>query len=373
MSRVDARIVLAQRGIDLEFTVAEGEVVAVLGPNGVGKSTVMHTIAGLVRPDRGHVHIGADVVTDVQAGVFVPAHRRGVALLAQQPMLFPHLSVAANVAYAPRCRGLSRAQARDHARHWLDAVDAGSLARRRPAQLSGGQAQRVALARALAAEPRVLLLDEPFAALDVGAAASLRRTVRDVLRSEARSAVIVTHDVLDALAIADTAVVIENGRIVEHGGVRSVLTTPRSDFAASIAGMNLVSGVTGAAGTLRTAWGLELAGTGDVESGTAAVALFSPAAVAVHVEPPRASPRNVVAITVADVVQRGHAVRVRGADLPDGSPGLAADVTPAAVLDLRIEPGRQVFFVVKAQEVGLHPAPHRMAAGAAPDPDGDRR
>lgn len=363
MSDVQARIVLAQRGIDLAVAVADGEVVAVFGPNGAGKSTVLQAIAGLVRPDSGHILIGDDAVTDVQADVFVPAHRRGVALMAQRPLLFPHLSVAANVAYASRCRGLSRRAAREHARLWLAAVDAESLAERRPAHLSGGQAQRVALARALAAEPRVLLLDEPFAALDVGAAAALRRTVRDQLRQEGRTALIVTHDVLDALALADTAVVIEGGRVVEQGPVRTVLTAPRSDFAAGIAGMNLVSGVAGA-GTLRTSWGLELAGTGDVETGAAAVALFSPAAVAVHTDSPRASPRNVIPTTIADVVVRGDAVRIRGADLPDGSPGLAADVTPAAVLDLGLEPGLDVFFVVKAQEIGLHPAPHRTPRAA---------
>ena len=367
MSGVSARIALVQRGIDLEVSAAEGEAVAVLGPNGVGKSTVLQAIAGLVRPDSGRVQIGDVVVTDVQTGVFVPAHRRGVALLAQRPLLFPHLSVVANVAYAPRCRGLSRRAANERARQWLDAVDAGHLAERRPSQLSGGQAQRVALARALAAEPRVLLLDEPFAALDVGAAAALRATVRDLLRRESRTALIVTHDVLDALAIADVAVVIEGGRVVEQGPVRSVLTAPRSDFAAGIAGMNLVSGIAGP-GTLHTAWGLELAGTGDVAAGTAAVALFSPAAVAVHTESPRASPRNVIPTTIADVVLRGDAIRIRGADLPDGSLGLAADVTPAAVLDLGLEPGRDVFFVVKAQEVGLHAAPHRTPRTAPGGP-----
>lgn len=368
MTGVHARIVLTQRGIDLEITVADGESVAVLGPNGTGKSTVMQAIAGLVRPDSGRVRIGDDTVTDVAAGVFVPAHRRGVALLAQRPLLFPHLSVAANVAYAPRCRGLSRRAANERAHRWLDAVDAGHLAARRPAHLSGGQAQRVALARALAAEPRVLLLDEPFSALDVGAAAELRRAVRDLLQRESRTALIVTHDVLDALAIADTAVVIEGGRVVEQGPVRSVLTAPRSDFAAGIAGMNLVSGIAGVA-TLRTSWGLELAGTGDVEQGATAVALFSPAAVAVHTEPPRASPRNVIPTTIADVMLRGDAIRIRGADLPDGTPGLAADVTPAAVLDLGLEAGRDVFFVVKAQEVGLHPAPHRTSRAAPRERD----
>lgn len=359
MSGLHTAARLGQRGLDVEISVDDGEVLAVLGPNGVGKSTLLQIIAGLTAPDTGRVVIGDDVVTDTRTGTFVPAHARGVALLAQRPMLFPHLRVDANVAYAPRCRGLSRSAARARARHWLDAVGAGDLAGRRPAQLSGGQAQRVAVARALAAEPRVLLLDEPFAALDVTAAPALRRLVRDLLREQSRTAVIVTHEVLDALAIADTAVVLENGRIAERGPVRTVLSTPRSDFGARIAGVNLVSGVISAPGLLRTPWGAVLSGAGDAERGGAAVALFRPNAVAVHLEPPHGSPRNVLAVTIADIDVRGPVVRVRGADLPDGTPGLAADVTAAAAVDLGLEPGRTVYFAVKAQEVSLHPAPHR--------------
>ena len=356
MSGVHVAARLRQRGLDVDISVEDGQVLAVLGPNGVGKSTLLQIVAGLVRPDSGRVQIGADVVTDTHTGAFVPAHSRGVALLAQQAMLFPHLSVGANVAYAPRCRGLSRAAAREQARHWLDAVGAGDLAGRRPAQLSGGQAQRVAVARALAAEPRVLLLDEPFAALDVTAAPALRRLLRDLLRERSRTAIIVTHDMLDALAVADTAVVLEGGRVAERGPVRSVLSTPRSDFGARIAGVNLVSGVVSARGSLRTEWGAEISGAGDVEPGVAAVALFRPSSVAVHLEPPHGSPRNVLAVTLADIDVHGPVVRVRGAELPDGAPGLAADVTAASAVDLGLEPGRTVYFAIKAQEVGLHPA-----------------
>lgn len=356
MSSVRVRARLVERGVDFDVTVDDGEVLAVLGPNGVGKSTLLSMIAGLVRPDEGRVELGGTAVTDTGSGTFVPAHARGVAMLSQQAMLFPHMTVAANVAYAPRCKGQSRNEARAVARRWLDAVDATDLADRRPAQLSGGQAQRVALARALAAEPRVLLLDEPMAALDVTAAPVLRRLLRDVLRAQGRTAIIVTHDLLDALAIADKVIVIEDGRVVESGPSRTVLTAPRSTFAARIAGVNLIGGIATAPGVIRTEWGSDISGTGDLTPGTPAIALFQPSAVAVHLDSPHGSPRNVIAVTIGEVDIHGAVARVRGVDQPDGGTGLAADVTAAAVADLDLVPGQPVYFAVKAQEVQLHPA-----------------
>lgn len=356
MSAVRVRATLPRRGVDLDVTVGDGEVLAVLGPNGAGKSTLLLMIAGLLRPESGRIELGGTVVTDSAAGIFVPPHQRHAAMLTQQALLFPHLTVEANVAYAPRCRGRSRRQARAAARHWLDAVDAGPLADRRPAELSGGQAQRVAVARALAAEPQVLLLDEPMAALDVTAAPALRRLLRAVLRDAGRTAVIVTHDLLDTLAIADTVAVIDNGRVVESGPVRSVLTAPRSDFAARLAGVNLTPGVVTAPGVVRTPWGTHVHGVGDVATGADAIALFRPAAVAVHLQPPHGSPRNVIAVTIAEVDLHGAVVRIRGTAQPDGGTGLAADITASAAADLDVEPGKTVYFVVKAQEVQLHPA-----------------
>lgn len=350
--RVNARVL--QRGTEFDVALDDGQVLAVLGPNGAGKSTLLHMIAGLLRPDRGRIEVGGTVVFEHSTGTFVPAHARGVAMLTQQARLFPHLSVAANVAYAPRCAGQSRSAARASAQHWLAAVDAAELADRRPRQLSGGQAQRVAVARALAASPRVLLLDEPMAALDVASAPPLRRLLRTVLRT--RTAVIVTHDPLDALAMADAVAVVEAGRIVETGPAREVLTKPRSDFGARIAGLNLVAGVVGGRGLLRTPWGVDLYGSGDVEPQAAGVALFRPAAVAVHLDQPHGSPRNVFEVTIADLEVHGSTVRVRGADQPDGSTGVAADITTTAATDLGLEPGKVVHFAVKAQEVEIHAA-----------------
>ncbi len=351
--RVQAR--MAQRGIDFDVTVDDGEVLAVLGPNGVGKSTLLLLIAGLLRPDDGRISLGQTVVTDTATGTFVPAHARGIVMLSQQALLFPHLSAAANVAYAPRCKGLSRSAARATAQRWLDAVGAGDLAERKPDQLSGGQAQRVALARALAAEPQLLLLDEPMAALDVTAAPALRRLLREILREAGRTAIIVTHDLLDALAVADKVIVVDDGRVVESGPVRDVLTAPRSDFAARIAGVNLMPGVVSAPGILQTGWGTDVSGIGDLAVGSMAVALFRPAVVAVHLDPPHASPRNVIAVTIAELDIHGTTVRVRGLEQPDGGTGLAADITAAPLISSNTSPTREVVRPMLASVSGSIP------------------
>ena len=247
MTGMHLRAVIDDRGLDIEFSIAAGEVLAVLGPNGSGKSTTMHVIAGLVRPDTGLVRLGDRVLTDTAAGVFVPTYARRVGLLLQGALLFPHLNVAANVAFAPRSGHSKRPrrEARATAAHWLAQVDAGDLADRMPRQLSGGQAQRVALARALAADPDVLLLDEPLAGLDVSTASAMRKLLRDKLSRDGRSAVLITHDLLDVLTLADRVLILESGKIVETGSAASVLAAPRSRFGARFAGVNLVSGTAG--------------------------------------------------------------------------------------------------------------------------------
>ena len=359
MSELRLRAVVADRGVDLEFSVAAGEVVAILGPNGAGKSTALHVIAGLLRPDDGLVHLGNKVLTDTAAATFVPAHARRVGLLLQDPLLFPHLSVAANVAFAPRSRGRSRRVARQVAAHWLQQVDAVDLTDRWPRQLSGGQAQRVALARALAAEPDVMLLDEPLAGLDVAAAAAIRKLLRGVLAGNGRSALMVTHDLLDVLTLADRVLVLESGHIVESGPAATVLAAPHSYFAARLAGVNVVSGALDDGGVVRTNWGARWYGRPAVdtppERGQPTIAVFAPAAVAVYRDSPHGSPRNTVAVTVAEIDTRGPAIRIRADQQPDGAPGLAADITTDAAAELQLTPGEQVYFSVKAQEITLHP------------------
>ncbi|RDH79078.1 ATP-binding cassette domain-containing protein [Mycolicibacterium moriokaense] len=359
MTDVHVRAVVGDRGIDVGFDVAAGEVLAILGPNGAGKSTALHVIAGLVRPDAGRVQLGDHVLTDTESGVFVPTHARRVGLLLQDALLFPHLDVAANVAFAPRSghRRQPRRQARATALHWLGQVDAADLADRMPRQLSGGQAQRVALARALAAEPDVLLLDEPLAGLDVSTATAMRKLLREKLTRDDRSAVLITHDVIDVLTLADQVLVLESGAVAETGSVASVLAAPRSHFGARFAGLNLVSGVAGPAGALTTGWGITWHGTfaPDVVAGRPAVAVFPPAAVAVYRDKPHGSPRNTIEVTVAELDNRGPALRVRADEQPDGAPGLAADITAESAAELRVTPGERVHFSVKAQEVAVHP------------------
>jgi molybdate transport system ATP-binding protein len=352
MTDVLLRAVVESRGVDIEFGVAAGEVLAVPGPNGAGKSTALHVIAGLLRPDNGVVRVGDRVLTDTATGIQVSTHHRRVGLLMQDPLLFPHLSVAANVAFAPR-------SSRAAAAHWLAEVDAADLADRMPRQLSGGQAQRVALARALAAEPDVLLLDEPLAGLDVAAATAMRKVLRRVLARDGRSAVLITHELLDVLTLADRVLVLESGRVAETGSAAAVLATPRSRFGARFAGVNLVSGAADADGALTTQWGTVWHGTPgpDVVSGEPAVAVFNPAAVAVYRDMPHGSPRNTVEVSVAELDSRGPAIRVRADEQPDGAAGLAADITTESAAELRLAPGDHVYFSVKAQEVTVHPSP----------------
>jgi molybdate transport system ATP-binding protein len=352
--------------LDVSLSVARGEIVAVLGPNGAGKSTLLGVLAGLFRPDDGRVRLGERVLTDTERGVQVPTHRRGVGLLAQQALLFPHLSVLANVAFGPRCQGAGRAVALRRAEHWLTEVDAAALRRRRPGQLSGGQAQRVALARALAGEPELLLLDEPLAALDIDSAPALRALLRRVVRASGRTALLVTHDVLDALVLADRVVVLTDGAVVEDGSTRDVLTRPRSPFAARIAGLNLVPGTSGPGG-LRTEDGATLSGMRPeppLPDGEPAVAVFAPSSVAVFLHRPVGSPRNVLPVRLAGLEPRGETTRLRAAPAPGGAhwtDGLAADITPAAATDLAADataltPGALLWFAVKAAEVHIHPA-----------------
>ncbi|MQA07329.1 MAG: ATP-binding cassette domain-containing protein [Pseudonocardiaceae bacterium] len=346
--------------LDVRLSAAEGEVLAILGPNGSGKSTVLGCLAGLLRARRARITLGDRVLADERD--HVPPHDRGIGLLAQQPLLFPHLSAAHNVAFGPRSKGAGRAEAGRIARHWLSEVDAAELADRRPAQLSGGQAQRVALARALAGEPELLLLDEPFAALDVDAAPALRTLVGTVLRTGAhRAAVLVTHDPLDALVLADRVLVLQRGQVVERGPTRDVLAKPRTGFTARIAGLNLIRGTACEAG-VRAPDGTVIAGiaAGELAEGTPAVAVFAPSAVAVQLDgvEHRASPRNTFAAEVATLEPYGPVIRLRATASRNGPgcvDGVSAELTPSAVAELALHPGTPVRLVIKAAQVAVHP------------------
>lgn len=349
---------LRARNFEMSLSLADGETVAILGPNGAGKSTLLSVIAGLLRPDSGTATIGERQLFNLDGGtrLWSAPHLRGTALLAQEALLFPHLNALDNVAFGPRSAGASKAAAREAAGHWLAEVDALPVADRKPAQLSGGQAQRVAVARALAAEPELLLLDEPMAALDIHAAPLLRRVLKRVLIG--RKAIIVTHDVLDAYMLADRVIVVEQGRIAEDGPTRQVLERPRSQFAAGLAGLNLVAGIISEAG-LTTPEGRFFAGQHDPQwspvPGQAGVAAFPPSAVSVFLGDVHGSPRNSFAVTITDLEPHGDQIRVRARTGPSAQV-LSADITTAASADLGLVPGMDVRFVVKAALVSVYPA-----------------
>jgi molybdate transport system ATP-binding protein len=301
---------LHERDLDVDLRVEAGTTTAVLGPNGAGKSTLVDLLAGLLRPDGGRAVLGGSTLFDTDRRVHLPPHRRSVGLLAQDPLLFPHLSVLDNVAFGPRSTGATRTAAAALARRWLAAVDAEDLAPRRPAALSGGQAQRVALARARATGPELLLLDEPMAALDVSVVPHLRRMLRDVLRG--RTTVLVTHDVLDAYTLADRVVVLRAGKIVEQGPTHDVLERPQDPFTAALTGLNLLTGTSTGTG-LRDSHGHELRLPADptIAPGADVAAAFHPVTVAVtpvHEGPPRP---NEIRGRIRDLERRGDVVRAR--------------------------------------------------------------
>ncbi|RFA08562.1 molybdenum ABC transporter ATP-binding protein [Subtercola boreus] len=344
------RATVAARGFDVSFSLAEGETLAILGPNGAGKSTLLNLIAGLLTPDSGEAVLGGEVLFRVPGGagapdrapddrparrVLTPPHARSVALLAQEALLFPHLSVLNNVAFGPTSAGVKRSESLRTARRWLAEVDAAEFESRKPAQLSGGQAQRIAVARALAADPKLLLLDEPLAALDVAVAPAIRRMLRRVL--EGRTAIIVTHDVLDAFTLADHVIVLDRGHVVESGPTRRVLQQPLDPFTADIAGLNVLSGIRTAHG-MRTAAGddLVLAEADDLPPGSACTVAIRPSSIRVTAEHPAGVP-NTLALTLQDLEPRGDLVRVRAGDL-------SADVAPALAADLDLTPGAAVWF-----------------------------
>jgi iron(III) transport system ATP-binding protein len=208
---------------DVNLSVPKGALVAVLGPSGCGKTTLLRAIAGFIRPQSGRIDVAGKVVAD--GGLFTPPERRNLGYVPQEGALFPHLDVSGNIAF-----GLGRARRQERVRELLDLVGLSGFAHRRPHELSGGQQQRVALARALAPSPGLVLLDEPFAALDMTTRMEVRDDVRRVLRATGSAALLVTHDRDEALGWADLVAVVEYGRIVQIGTPVEVYLRP-SDLA----------------------------------------------------------------------------------------------------------------------------------------------
>lgn len=345
--------VIARRGsfeVDIPLQAESGSVIALLGPNGSGKTTTIDAIAGLVPLTGGHVEVGGRTWADAHTSL--PAQERRTGLVAAQHLLFPHLSAIDNVAFGPRSRGMRRAPARARAQAELDALGVGDLAARRPSGLSQGQSQRAALARALATDPEVLLLDEPLSALDPATRAEVRAVLGRRLAEFPGVTVLVTHDPLDALTLADHLVFIDDGRIAQSGSPEEVIARPRDLYVAHVVGLNLYPGRAIDDATVTTEMGPIV--TSGVETRGSCWVAFAPAAVSLYPELPVGSPRNAFECTVASIEVLGQLARVR-LMTPHGQP-LVAEVTTTSVAELRLQTGTAVWATVKATEVSAYPA-----------------
>lgn len=342
---LDAHLVVDRETfrLDLPLAIDKGEVVALLGPNGAGKTTALRTLAGLQPLSAGHITLAG------QATDRTPPERRPIGVVFQDYLLFPHLTALDNVAFGPRRHGANRHEARDRAARWLDRVGLSEYTNRKPRHLSGGQAQRVALARALAVEPALLLLDEPLAALDARTRLDTRAELHKHLADHPGATLLVTHDPLDALVLADRLIIVEHGRIVQEGDAATITAQPRTDYVARLVGLNLYRG-TATGHTVTLTGGFPLA-TADRLDGDAFVA-FPPSAVALHPHQPDGSPRNVWPATIAGLQRHGDNLRVQ----LDGPIAVAADITPAAAAHLHLIPGQTVWAAVKATETRAYPA-----------------
>ncbi|TAM88346.1 MAG: ABC transporter ATP-binding protein [Jatrophihabitans sp.] len=330
-----------------------GEVVAVLGPNGAGKTTLLRAVCGLLRVDDGSITLDGRTLDDPARSRFVPAERRRIGVVFQDHRLFPHQRVIDNVAFGLRSQGVAPREARRRAAGWLDRLGLTDLSRRRPGQLSGGQAQRVALARALAIDPGALLLDEPLAALDVQTRAEVQGELRQHLSAYPGPTLLVTHDPIEALLLATRLVVIEQGRVVQQGTPAQITGRPVTPYVARLVGMNLYAG-TSRGGIVALDGGGEIVAP-DAPDGPVLVTL-RPSAFTVHVEAPHgSSARNRWHGAIAAMVPLADRIRLT-VTVPQP---VLVDVTASAVAELRLEPGLPVWLTAKATDVTAYPAPVR--------------
>lgn len=349
---LDADVVLQLGTLDLAVIVdaQPGETVVLLGPNGAGKTTLLGALAGLLAIDRGHITLDDTAFDDPTHKVWVPPERRPIGVVFQDNLLFPHLSALDNIAFGLRGHGARRDDARRQAREWLERMGLTEYARARPHQLSGGQAQRVALARALAPSPRLLLLDEPLAALDATTRIAVRRDLRNHLTTFAGPRLLVTHDPIDAMILGDRVIVLEDGLITQRGTPSELRAHPRSDYAANLIGVNLYRGtLNGDRITVDTGSTLMVANDHNVTGEV--FATIRPESVALHPEQPTGSPRNTWAATVTSIDSFGPRARVT----LQGPISITAEITRDALDDLGIGPGARLWASTKATEIEVDP------------------
>ncbi|MDR3033871.1 MAG: ABC transporter ATP-binding protein [Kitasatospora sp.] len=346
---VDAEVRRGSFVLAVSVAAAAGEVLGLLGPNGSGKSTLLSAVAGLTPIASGRITLDGQVMDDAGAGTFVEASGRPVGFVFQNYRLFPHLTVADNVAFSPRVRGLGKQAARSAASYWLDRLALAHLADRKPDQLSGGQAQRVALARALAGEPELLLLDDPLSALDAGTRLDVQAELKRHLADFRGPCLLVTHDPLEALVLAGRLIVLESGRIVQEGTPAQIARQPRTDYVAKLVGLNLYPGHADGSEVKLTQGGAFVV-PDHGQHGEVLVAVRPSAVVVSSGQPQLTSARNTWPAKIIGLTLLADRVRL---DV-DGQPSALVDVTPAAVAELSLHPGSPVWLSVKATDLEVY-------------------
>ncbi len=343
MATLDVALSHGLRDFRVELTLAVGsETVALVGPSGAGKTSVLRAVAGLLSPEEGRVTLDGTVWLDTQTGVDVPPEGRSVGLVFQEYALFPHLSVRANVAF-----GATRGDLVDEV---LERLRIAELADERPGRLSGGERQRVALARAIARAPRVLLLDEPLSALDAHTRDAVRGELRDLLAALRLPTILVTHDFEDAAALADRIGVVSAGRLLQIGTATDLVARPADPFVARFTGATLLHGVAAADVNGLTRVALDLGGTAwttDAGRGRVAVAVH-PWEVTVARTPPEDSMLNHITAPIDSIVTIGNRVRVRVGPL-------AGEITRGSAERLTLREGEVVVASFKATAARLIP------------------
>ena len=322
-----------------------------VGESGSGKTTALRVLAGLLIPEEGKIELDGSVYLHTKRGLFVPPEKRSIGYVAQDYALFPHLSALENVAFGLRASGVGTRAARKRARAMLERLEIGELAGRRPSRISGGQRQRVALARALVMEPRLLLLDEPLAALDLGTRRVVRTELAKLLAVLPCITVYVTHSPAEALVFGDLVAVMESGTVRQMGTRDDLLRHPRSQYVAEFLGLNLFRGRVKA----RTDDGLAVVAVEDGELylaedwavGETIHVVVDPREVIVSVDPPLGSARNVFVGQVEEIVPEppaGDRMRVS----IGSKPPMVAEITRGSALGMKLEPGRIVYASFKA-------------------------
>lgn len=331
----------------IELKAEKGDYLTLIGPTGSGKSLLLETIIGFYGPEKGRIILEGKDITDL------PPNMRQISIVYQDHMLFPHMNVFENIAYAVRKKLRDKKQIETEVKQIAGVLGIGELLYRKPATLSGGERQRAALARSLIVRPKLLLLDEPFSALDVRTKEKLRKMLKKAINEYSTTVLHVTHDFEDVWALANRVVVLRKGKVMQSGDPESVFRQPSPDFVAEFLGTNVLKGKVKALEgklTVIEAEGLEIYSSDPAEPGEEVAISIRPEEIILARGIMESSARNTLKGKVTEVFKKEHLVVV---EVEMGNVEIKAVVTPTSCEMLGLEPGREIYSVFKASNARI--------------------